>query len=117
MKDLYRLLRYARPHAAALLLGTLLTSIVGLFEAARISLVQPIFDGLAGTNNLAGHSLFRNYLPSGQSLWTTIAALMVLFTVLKGLAFFFSSYLLTDVGQKVIVRLRHELYDRSEESR
>jgi subfamily B ATP-binding cassette protein MsbA len=82
---------------------------VGLFEAARIALVQPIFDGLAGQQTVAVYPLLTAYFPK-VSLWTTIAILMVLFTILKGLALFFSNYLLTSVGQRVIVQLRQELF-------
>lgn len=116
MNDLFRLLRYARLHTTALLLGILLTSLVGLFEAARIALVGPIFDSLAG-NNLTGaafqntfFSYLKNFLPSIDQ-WNSIAILLLVFTLLKGLALFFSGYLLTYVGQKIIVKLRQELYE------
>src|SRR5437879_2387065 len=109
MNDLTRLLRYARPHALALALGILLTSLVGMFEAARIALVGPIIDGLAGTNiKFVNHTLITRLL-SADHLWATIAVLLVVFTVLKGLAYFFSGYLLTGVGQQIIVRLRQQL--------
>jgi ATP-binding cassette, subfamily B, bacterial MsbA len=117
MQDLYRLLRYARPHAGALALGILLTSVVGMFEAARIALVQPIIDALASrpSSGSIGSSVgtildIRNYVGEGHLL-TAVAGLLVLFTLLKGLAFFFSGLLLTGVGQKVIVRLREQLYN------
>jgi ATP-binding cassette, subfamily B, bacterial MsbA len=117
MNDLYRLLRYARPHAVALTFGILLTSVVGLFEAARISLVKPIFDELA--RQQAGTEISTNITRSldiwsylgVENVWAALAGLLVLFTILKGLAFFFSSYMLTNVGQQVIVHLRQQLYD------
>ncbi|MEW6733082.1 MAG: ABC transporter transmembrane domain-containing protein [Acidobacteriota bacterium] len=113
MKDLYRLMRYAKPQAGKLMLGILLTLFVGLFEAARIALVQPIIDGLASrtiTLDIYGGFNLYAFLPTGEYLWLTIAGLMVLFTLLKGVSFFFSSYLLTSVGQYVIVVLRQQLY-------
>lgn len=117
MNDLFRLFRYARPYSLALTLGILLTSVVGFFEAARIALVGPIFDGLAGTNlgnnavgQIANFPVLTNYLPQINQ-WSTIAFLLLTFTVLKGVALFSSGYLLTHVGQKIIVRLRQELYD------
>ena len=58
MNDLRRLLSYAKPHAGALALGILLTSVVGLFEAARIALVAPIFDGLASQKVPSSLSIF-----------------------------------------------------------
>lgn len=116
MNDLIRLLRYARPYALALTTGILLTIFVGLSEAARISLVAPIFDGLANQNTtnsiskLAGVSYLVQYLPKLNQAGV-IALLLLLFTILKGIALFFSGYLLTHVGQKIIVKLRQELYE------
>jgi len=116
MNDLLRLLRYARPYTLALITGILLTIFVGLFEAARISLVAPIFDGLANENTtnsiskIAGISYLVQYLPKLNQA-SIIAILLLLFTVLKGIALFFSGYSLTYVGQKIIVKLRQELYD------
>lgn len=116
MNDLLRLLRYARPYTLALITGILLTIFVGLFEAARISLVAPIFDGLANQNTtnsiskFAGVSYLVEYLPKLNQAGV-IALLLLLFTILKGIALFFSGYLLTHVGQKIIVKLRQELYE------
>src|SRR5687768_1244841 len=111
MNDLSRLLRYARPYAGALALGILLTSVVGLFEAARMAMVAPIVNGLTNTS----HDTQLPYLPRlivdnialpwQADLWTTIALLLVLFTIMKGIAYFFSGYLLTGVGQQIIVKL------------
>ncbi|MBL8150002.1 MAG: ATP-binding cassette domain-containing protein, partial [Blastocatellia bacterium] len=111
MKDLYRLLLYARPHFVALLLGIVLTSVVGFFEAARIALVEPIFNGLAGRVELSFSGLFSSVLPQNQNSWAAISGLLVLFTILRGGAFFLSGYLLTSVGQSIIVKLRQQLYD------
>jgi subfamily B ATP-binding cassette protein MsbA len=111
MSDLLRLLRYTRPHAVALTAGILLTSVVGIFEAARISLVAPIFDGLAKPiSNTNYFPYLTQFLPSANQ-WSVIALLLLVFTVLKGIAMFFSGYWLTHVGQKIIVQLRQELYN------
>ncbi|MBI4850290.1 MAG: ATP-binding cassette domain-containing protein [Acidobacteria bacterium] len=116
MNDLLRLLRYARPYSITLIAGILLTSLVGLFEAARIALVGPIFDSLAGnqlTNSVTQSNIFsylNSFLPQINQ-WSSIAVLLLIFTLLKGIALFFSGYLLTYVGQKIIVKLRQELYE------
>ena len=117
MNDLFRLFRYARPYTLALTVGILLTLVVGIFEAARIALVRPIFDGLAGnslasnpTSQITSFSYLTEYLPQINQ-WSTIALLLLVFTLLKGIALFCSGYLLTYVGQKIIVKLRQELYE------
>lgn len=111
MSDLSRLMRYARPHTPVLMLGILLTAVVGFFEAARIALIQPIIDGLIGSQTTIIPHLFTGYIPQSFNNLQFIALLMIILTILKGLAFFFSGYFLTSVGQKVIVTLRQQLFD------
>src|SRR4030095_14292649 len=43
--------------------------------------------------------------------WLVISALLIAFTILKGIAEFISSFLMARIGQKAILQLRSELYD------
>jgi subfamily B ATP-binding cassette protein MsbA len=47
---------------------------------------------------------------SGLPAWRTIAILLLVFTVIKGIADYFSSYLMARVGQASVFRLRQDLY-------
>ncbi|MBX7218873.1 MAG: ATP-binding cassette domain-containing protein [Blastocatellia bacterium] len=123
MSELRRLLDYARPFAGLLLLAVVLAAGVGLFEAARTALIKPILDGLGGAAatpdspvapvgsiGINGWASVRDWFPKGNAYWFTILGLMVAFTALRGVAQFFANYLLTYIGQKIIVRLRHQLF-------
>src|SRR5262249_59237327 len=95
MNDLRRLLSYAKPHAGALALGILLTSVVGLFEAARIALVAPIFDGLASQKVPSSLSIFdiRAYVDIGRGQsWSIVAGAAPLFLTSFTIVSFFFSY-------------------------
>src|SRR5207237_7027364 len=53
----------------------------------------------------------KNVIPSsGLAAWRTIAVLLIIFTAVKGLAEYFSSYLMARVGQSSVLQLRQDLY-------
>ncbi len=117
MKDLLRLLRYARPHLWRIVIAIMAAAGVGIFEAARTALIQPIFDGLGVAPNTlptaaGGVALPRlsDWLPSGSAYWMAILGLLIGFSLLRGIAEFAANFLLTSVGQSVIIALRTELF-------
>jgi len=117
MKDLLRLLGYARPHAGRIAIAILAAAGVGLFEAGRTALIQPIFDGLGlGSDTLPttiGNITvprLQTWLPAGSAYWMVVLGLLISFSLLRGLAEFTANFLLTSVGQSVIVTLRMALF-------
>jgi subfamily B ATP-binding cassette protein MsbA len=94
MNALHRLTDYARPQRVRLAAALLAMAVYGAASGALTILIQPIFDEV---------------LPSGENLvWTTIAILVVY--VLKGLGSYLSSYLMADVGQRVVRDVRNDLF-------
>ncbi|HEV7375900.1 MAG TPA: ABC transporter transmembrane domain-containing protein [Pyrinomonadaceae bacterium] len=114
MQDLQRLLKYLKPHMGMFSLATLAMLLVGLLESAIGALIVPIFDqAFAGENGQRTATLFglQNFIPtSGLAAWRTIAILLVIFTAVKGVAEYFSSYLMARVGQASVFKLRQDLY-------
>lgn len=119
MNEFVRIAGYARPHAGRLVIAVALAAATGVLEAARTALIQPILDGLgaggagAKVPSVAGYSLPRigDWLPTGGGYWATILGLMLGLTILRGMAEFASNFLLTNVGQSVIVTLRLQLFE------
>jgi ATP-binding cassette, subfamily B, bacterial MsbA len=114
MHDLRRLLKYLAPHWGIFSIATVAMLIVGLLEIAIGALIVPIFDqafgqaGGARTPTLFG---LQKIIPAtGLAAWRTIALLMVVFTVVKGIAEYFSTYLMASIGQSAVLRLRQDLY-------
>jgi subfamily B ATP-binding cassette protein MsbA len=92
--SLYRLLRYSRPYRVRLAGALVAMAIYGAGTAGIATLIRPIFDEVLPTQ--------QNLLP------ITIAILAVYF--LKGLGAYVSSYLMADVGQRVVHDLRNQLF-------
>ena len=115
MHDLRRLLDYLKPHWGKFALATVAMLAVGLLESAIRALVVPIFDQAlrAGGDAQRTPTLFglQRLIPeSGIGAWSTIAMLLILFSIGKGVAEYFSTYLMARVGQESVLSLREELY-------
>ena len=94
MTAFLRLLEYARPYRGRLA-GAVAAMIVYGFASAGIAyLIKPITDKV---------------LPTGESLGTVASAILILY-VFKGVGAYLSSYLMTDVGQRVVRDLRNLLF-------
>ena len=95
--DLYRrLIGYLRPHAAALVIGTVLAVIVAAMEGAIAWLVKPAMDDV--------------FIRRDATMLKLIPLLFLAAYVAKGLARYGQSYLMAAVGERVIARLRRDLY-------
>src|ERR671927_728115 len=116
MRDLRRLLFYLKPHWGKFTLATVAMFAVGLLQSAIGALIVPIFDQALRQGGNAGQrtpTLFglQHFIPdSGFAAWRTIAVLLILFTLAKGVAEYFSTYLMARVGQESVLRLRTDMY-------
>jgi subfamily B ATP-binding cassette protein MsbA len=91
---LLRLLRFAAPYRLRFT-GALVAMLVYAGSSAKlVALIKDILDKV---------------LPRGERVGYT-AALIIAFYVLKGLGSYFSTYLMTDIGQRVVRDLRGRLH-------
>jgi subfamily B ATP-binding cassette protein MsbA len=113
MTEFSRLLQYLKPYRVTFALSIVLMIATGLFEGATGLLLVPIFDKFGGAPGAASSVLnLTRYLPSGNAeTFSVIALLLVAFTLAKGVAEYFSSYLMSYIGQSVIADVRSTLYD------
>src|SRR5437588_880678 len=114
MRDLRRLLKYLLPHTGTFIAATVAMMVVALLEAATSALILPVFDqALAHGQARATPTPFalQRLIPaSGLHALRMIALLLVVFTVVKGIADYFSTYWMAYIGQSSILSLRQELY-------
>jgi subfamily B ATP-binding cassette protein MsbA len=114
MNDLRRLLRYLLPHTGTFTIATVAMIVVAVLETATSALIVPIFDQAfahgGGRSTATPFGLQRLIPASGLAAWRMIALLLVGFTVVKGIAEYFSTYLMAYIGQSSILRLRQELF-------
>ena len=94
MDAFLRLLRYARSHRGLIAGAVLAMAVYGAASAAIAWLIKPIVDDV---------------LPSQDRLGFVTATLLIAY-VLKGIGAYFSSYLMDDIGQRVVLQIRGELF-------
>ena len=94
MNAFLRLLRYARPYRGRLVLALVAMVVYGAASYGLVRMVAPILDAA---------------LPRQERLAQTIVLILSLY-LLKGLGAYISSYLMTDVGQRVVRDLRNLLF-------
>ncbi len=95
--DLYRrLLAYLRPHVPALITGAVLAIVVATMEGSIAWLVKPAMDDV--------------FIRRDMRMLTLIPLLFLGAYIVKGLARYGQSYLMSAVGERVIARLRRDLY-------
>jgi subfamily B ATP-binding cassette protein MsbA len=116
MRDFRRLLKYLRPHGLTFALAFVAMILVAVFETATGALIVPIFDQAFGTNTAQKTStLFdlQNWIPADDwfAAWLTISGLLIGFTILGGVAEYFSVYLMSKIGQSAVLRMRQDLYE------
>src|SRR5687768_412797 len=114
MRDLRRLLEYLRPHWPTFTLAILAMLVVGLLESAIGGLIVPIFDQAfvqgAGQRTATIFGLQRLIPEAPLGAWKMISILLIVFTLAKGIAEYFSTYLMARIGQSAVLKLRQDLY-------
>ena len=94
MNVFFRLLEFARPYRARLIVAGMAMVLYGAASAGVVYQVQPILEKV---------------LPKREDLFSTIVAILG-FYVLKGIGAYVSGYLMTDVGQRVVRDIRNRLF-------
>jgi len=89
--------------------------LVGVLESATGGLVVPIFEqALSQNEGPRSSTLFglQHLIPQDPlGAWKMIATLLLIFTLTKGIAEYFSTYLMARIGQSAVLKLRQDLYN------
>jgi subfamily B ATP-binding cassette protein MsbA len=124
MKRILRLLYYMRRYWIQALGAIVLMAAVGLLEAFRVLLVQPIFDhvlnpgrpnhpislfSIPGTHY---HFTLQQFVPSNfHNPWNIVAFALVVSTLLKSVCDYAGTFLVNYAGFGMITDLRDDLYE------
>lgn len=94
MNPVLRLCRYGYPHRGRFAVAMVAMVVYAAASGALAYLFKPIFDDV---------------LPNRDG-FTWVVSAIIGFTVIKGIAAYFSVYLMTDVGQRLVLDLRSQLF-------
>jgi subfamily B ATP-binding cassette protein MsbA len=125
MRELLRLLGYARRYAPVLLGSVALMAIAGAAEALIPALVGPIFDHILNPVPAGGRVKLVT-LPGGwgpvyldqilpfqlPDLWASVATAILLVFVTKGVTDYIGNYLVNYAGFSAVTDLRQQTFDK-----
>ena len=124
MRQLGRLLRYARPYWLQVSASVVLMTLLGLFDGFRLLLIRPMIDRVlnpqSGSDNIilftvpgGGPTFYlQQFVPSHfHNVWTMVAYALVVSTALKGICDYTGNYLVNYAGFGMITDLRNHVYD------
>ena len=122
MKEYRKLFRFAKPYYGLLVLSGVFMGVVTLFDVFRLSAIVPIVDRIFTNKPIVFTSgklpLFveniLNYLNtlSPIKVLYLILIVMPIALVIRAVFEFFQTYIMSDVGQKVIRDVRNQIYEK-----
>ncbi len=123
MKELTRLLRYARPYVPHLLTSVVLMAIVGAAQGMTAVLIMPILDRVLNPQEIEppvklfsifGHVVYLNNLvpPHVTAIWSMVATAILTVFFLRGICDYFGNYIINYVGFSAVTDLRQTVFDR-----
>ena len=125
MKELLRLLAYARRYSGNLIAAVILMAAVGAAQALTALLIGPIFDRVLNpaapdtpvllfTDPIFHHKMFLDQVvPSSiHNVWTMVAFAILAVFLTKGVCDYFANYLINYVGFSAVTDLRQTVFDK-----
>ncbi len=124
MKQLLRLLAYARRYWPHLVGSVVLMALAGAAQGMMALLIKPIFDRVldpnphAGQTPLFAHPIFHHQLyleqiiPLHGTVWTLVSVALLSVFLVKGLCDYFGNYLISYAGFSSVMDLRNAVFDK-----
>ena len=125
MKELFRLLSYARRYVPYIFASVLLMAVAGAAQGTLALLVRPIFDrvltpvrstGLTPllARPILGHQLYLEQIVPihGRSIWFMVAFALVGAFLLKGICDYLGNYLVSYAGFSAVTDLRTAVFEK-----
>jgi ATP-binding cassette, subfamily B, bacterial MsbA len=125
MRELLRLLRYARRYWVLLLVAVILMAAVGAAHSMMALLIGPIFDrvlnpaapdtpALLFTDPVFGREVYlHDFVPSGiHNIWTMVAFAIIVVFLVKGACDYAANYLVNFVGFSAVTDLRNAVFGK-----
>ena len=124
MKELQRLLAYARRYWPHLLASTILMAVAGAAQGVMALLTKPLFDRVLNPSTGTGpipllphpvlhHQLYLDQLLPlhNRTVWTLVGIAIVAVFLIKGICDYIGNYLISYAGYSAVTDLRNAVFD------
>jgi subfamily B ATP-binding cassette protein MsbA len=124
VKELGRLLAYARRYKTHLTGSFLLMALAGAAQGTMALLIKPIFDKVLSAHPaigltpllphaILGHQIYlEQIVPLHKPPWTLVAVAIVAVFLIKGLCDYLGNYLVSYAGLSAVTDLRNAVFDK-----
>jgi len=121
MKDYLKLLRFIKPHMGQFLVASIFMILSAIFDGVSLGMIVPFTDKIMTNKPIVVPTKVPPFLAniisninstSPPVLLKWMIVLVFLLFLVKGLVNFFQSYLMSDIGQKVVRDVRQALYNK-----
>jgi len=110
---IYRLLRYLRPYIGRFIIAMLLMIVLSLMTGALAYLAGPlvkfVINPAETSLHIAGPFLFLAKIPK-KELFYYLPITLIIVALLKGLSYYGQAYFMGNIGQRVIMDIRNNLF-------
>lgn len=119
MRDYLRLLKFVRPYSGLFLIAILCMAFSAIFDGISLSMIVPLADKVLTNKKIIVPTKLPDFLSglvdninntSPEALLNYMAIAILFLFILKGLFGFLQSYLMSDIGQRVVRDIRSKLY-------
>jgi subfamily B ATP-binding cassette protein MsbA len=125
MKELLRLLAYARRYTAHLAGAVVLMAAAGAAQGMMLLLIKPVFDQVLDrhvqtgrapllTHPIFGHQFYLDqFVPMPHStIWTMVGVAIVAVFLVKGICDYLGNYLVSYAGYSAVTALRNSVFNK-----
>jgi len=119
MRDYLKLLKFIRPYLGKFLLAAVCMGFSAIFDGVQLAMIVPVADKVLSNKKIVVPAQLPPFLanfieninntPAAQLLNYIAIGIIILF-VLKGFFGFWQSYLMSDIGQRIVRDIRAKLY-------
>ncbi|TRZ94752.1 ABC transporter ATP-binding protein [bacterium] len=119
MRDYLRLLKFVRPYSGLFFIAIICMAFSAIFDGISLSMIVPLADKVLTNKKIIVPAKLPDFLSglvdkinntSPELLLNYMAIAVLLLFILKGLFGFLQSYLMSDIGQRVVRDIRSKLY-------
>ena len=119
MRDYLKLLRFIRPYKGIFALGTICMVFSAIFDGVSLAMMVPLADKVLTNKKIIIPAKLPDFLSNfidkinsipAENLLGYMAIAIVSLFIIKGIFGFFQSYLMSDLGQRIVRDIKAKLY-------
>lgn len=124
MRDYIKLLRFIRPYIGLFSIATVCMVFSAIFDGVSLAMMVPLADKVLTNKKIIIPAKLPDFLGNfidkingipAENLLGYMAVAIVLLFIIKGIFSFFQSYLMSDLGQRIVRDIKAKLYAKFQE--